>query len=171
MLLNELRVGLSKRQPKEVIQMAIERWHPFTELMSLRQAMNRLFDDSFIRPSRILSTLGEAGTPNLDVYQTCNEVVVKAALSGLKPEDVSIDITGETLTMKEESKAEQEVKKEDYLYQERCYGAFSRSVVLRSGLKADKAEATMEDGVLTLTIPKAEEVKPKAIKLKAKEKK
>ena len=67
MLLNELRVGLSKRQPKEVIQMAIERWHPFTELMSLRQAMNRLFDDSFIRPSRILSTLGEARVPTLDV--------------------------------------------------------------------------------------------------------
>jgi HSP20 family protein len=96
---------------------------------------------------------------------------VKAALSGLKPEDVSIDITGETLTMKEESKAEQEVKKADYLYQERCYGAFSRSVVLPSGLKSDKAEATMEDGVLTLTIPKAEEVKPKAITVKAKEKK
>jgi HSP20 family protein len=96
---------------------------------------------------------------------------VKAVLSGLKPEDVSIDITGETLTIKEESKAEQEGKEEDYLYQERRHGAFSRSVVLRSGLKSDKAEATMEDGVLTLTIPKAEEVKPKAIKLKAKEKK
>ena len=151
--------------------MAIERWHPFTELMSLRQAMDSLFDDSFIQPSRILSTLGEAGTPTLDVYQTSNEVVVKAVLSGLKPEDVSIDITGETLTIKEESKAEQEGKEEDYLYQERRYGAFSRGVALPSGLKSDKAEATMEDGVLTLTIPKAEEVKPKAIKVKAKERK
>jgi HSP20 family protein len=133
--------------------------------------MDSLFDDSFIRSSRILSTLGEAGTPTLDVYQASNEVVVKAVLSGLKPEDVSIDITGETLTIKEESKAEHEGKEEDYLYQERRYGAFSRGVVLPSGLKSDKAEATMEDGVLTLTIPKAEEVKPKAIKLKAKEKK
>ncbi len=75
------------------------------------------------------------------------------------------------MTIKEESKAEQEVKKEDYLCQERRYGTFSRSVVLPSGLKPDKAEATMEDGVPTLTIPKAEEVKPKAIKVKAKEKK
>ena len=75
------------------------------------------------------------------------------------------------MTIKGESKAEQEVKREDYLYQERRYGAFSRSVILPSGLKSDKAEATMEDGVLTLTIPKAEEVKPKAIKVKAKEKK
>jgi len=75
------------------------------------------------------------------------------------------------LTIKGESKAEQEIKKENYLYQERRYGTFSRSVVLPGGLKPDKAEATMEDGVLTLTIPKAEEVKPKAIKVKAKEKK
>ena len=66
---------------------------------------------------------------------------------------------------------EQEIKKEDYLYQERRYGAFSRSVVLPSGLKTDKAEATMEDGILTLTIPKVEEVKPKNISVKAKEKK
>jgi HSP20 family protein len=97
-------------------------------------------------------------------------MVMKAALPGLKPEDVNIDITGETLTIKGEGKAEQEVKRKDYLYQGRRYGAFSRSVVLPSGLKPDKAEATMEDGILTLTIPKAEEVKPKAIKVKAKEK-
>jgi HSP20 family protein len=151
--------------------MAIERWQPFSELMSLRQAMDRLFEDSFVRPSRALAALGEVAVPALDVYQTPNEVVVKPALPELKPEDVSIDITGETLTIKGETKAEQEIEKEDYLYQERRYGAFSRSVVLPSGLKPDNAEATMEDGVLTLTIPKAEEVKPKAIKVKAKEKK
>jgi HSP20 family protein len=151
--------------------MAIERWQPFSELMSLRQAMDKLFEDSFVRPSRVLSTLGEAGVPTLDVYQALNEVVVKAALPGLKPEDVSIDITGETLTIRGETKAEQEIKKEDYIYRERRYGAFSRSLVLPSGLKPDKAEPTMEDGVLTLTIPKAEGVKPKAIKVKAKEKK
>jgi HSP20 family protein len=96
--------------------------------------------------------------------------VVKATLPGVKPEDVSIDITGETLTIRGETRAEEQIKKEDYLYQERRYGSFSRSVVLPGGLKTDKAEATMEDGVLTLTIPKAEEVKTKAIKVKAKEK-
>lgn len=151
--------------------MAIERWHPFTELMSLRQAMDRLFEDSFVRPSRALEGLSEVARPALDIYQSPNEVVMKAALAGVKPNDVNIDITGDTLTIKGESKAEQEVKREDYLYQERRYGAFSRTVILPSGLKSDKAEATMEDGVLTLTIPKAEEVKPKAIKVKAKEKK
>lgn len=150
--------------------MAIERWQPFSELMSLRQAMDKLFEDSFVRPSRALAAIGEATVPALDVYQTPDEVVVKATLPGSKPEDVSIDITGEMLTIKGETKAEQEINREDYLYQERRYGVFSRSVVLPSGLKTDKAEATMEDGVLTLTIPKAEEVKPKAIKVKAKEK-
>jgi HSP20 family protein len=153
------------------MKMAIERWHPFTDLISLRQAMDRLFEDSFVRPSRALEAFGEVATPALDVYQTPSEIVVKAALPGLKPEDVSIDITGETLTIKGEHKAEHDIKKEDYLYQERRYGVFSRSVILPSGLKPDKAEATMDDGVLTLTIPKAEEIKPKAIKVKAKEKK
>ena len=151
--------------------MAIERWQPFSELMSLRQAMDRLFEDSIVLPSRGLAALSEVAAPALNVYQTPTEVVLKAALSGLKPEDVSIDITGETLTIKGESKAEQEIKKENYLYQERRYSAFSRSVVLPSGLKTDKAEATMEDGILTLTIPKVEEVKPKNISVKAKEKK
>ena len=151
--------------------MAIERWHPLTDLMTLRQAMDRLFDDSFVRPSRGLETFGRAIAPALDVYQTPSEVMVKATLPGVKGEDVNIDITGDTLTIKGESRAEQEVKREDYLYQERRYGAFSRSVVLPSGLKSDKTEATMEDGVLTLTIPKAEEVKPRAIKVKTREKK
>ncbi|MBN2186157.1 MAG: Hsp20/alpha crystallin family protein [Dehalococcoidia bacterium] len=148
--------------------MAIQRWEPFSELMSLRQAMDRLFEDSFVRPSRTLATIGEAATPALDIYQTPNEVVVKAVLPGIKPEDVNIDITGDTLTIKGETKAKQEIKRDDYLYQERRYGTFSRSVVLPGGLKPDRAEATMEDGVLALTIPKAEELKPKSIKVKAK---
>jgi HSP20 family protein len=151
--------------------MAIERWQPFSELMSLRQAMDKLFEDSVVRPSRGFAALGEAPIPSLDIYQTPSDVVVKATLPGLKPDDVTIDISGDMLTIKGETKAEQEVKKEDYIYQERRYGAFSRSVILPTGLKTEKCEATMDDGVLTLTIPKSEQVKPKAIKVKAKEKK
>ena len=151
--------------------MAIERWHPITDLMSLRQAMDRLFEDSYVRPSRALTGVDGVGTAALDVYQTPDEVVVKANVPGCKPEDVSIDITGDTLTIKGETKAEQEIKREDYLYQERRYGSFSRTVILPGGLKSDKAEATIEDGILTLSIPKAEEVKPRAISVKAKEKK
>ena len=113
--------------------MATERWHPFTDLMSLRQAMDRLFEDSFVRPSRALAGIAEVGAPALDIYQAPDEIVVKGALPGLKPEDVSIDITGDTLTIKGESKAEQEIRREDYLYQERPYGAFSRTVILPWG--------------------------------------
>ena len=87
--------------------MAMERWHPFTDLMSLRQAMDRLFEDSFVRPSRALAAIREVGAPALDIYQTPDDIVVKAALPGLKPGDVSIDITGDTLTIKGESKAEE----------------------------------------------------------------
>lgn len=151
--------------------MSIMRREPFSELVSLRQAMDKLFEDSFVRPSRMLAAFGEAAIPAIDVYQTPNEFVVKASLPGTKPDDVNIDITGNTLTIKGETKAEQETKNEDYLYQERRYGSFSRSLVLPSGLQADKIEATMENGILTLTIPKAEEAKPKTIKVKAKEKK
>ena len=86
--------------------------------------MDRLFEDSFVRPSHALATLGEAAAPALDVYQTPNEVAVKAALPGIKPEDVNIDISGDILTIKGETKAKQEIKKENYLYQERSYGTF-----------------------------------------------
>jgi len=151
--------------------MSIMRRDLFPERVSLRQAMDNLFQDSFVHPSRILASFGEATIPAIDVYQTPNEFVVKASMPGTKPDNVNIDITGNTLTIKGETKAEQETKNEDYLYQERRYGSFSRSLVLPSGLEADKTEATMENGILTLTLPKAEEAKPKTIKVKAKEKK
>jgi HSP20 family protein len=102
------------------------------------------------------------------MYQTPQAVVVKATVPGVKPEDMEITITGDTLTIKGETKAEKEIKQEDYICQECRYGSFSRTVTLPAGLKTDKAEATFENGVLTLTIPKAEEVKPKSIKVKTK---
>ena len=98
-----------------MIQLAIDRWQPFSELVSLRQAMDKLFEDRFVRPSRFLTTTGDVAASALDLYQTPNEMVVQTALSGVKPEDVDIDITGDTLTIKGETKSEQEIKKEDYL--------------------------------------------------------
>jgi len=146
--------------------MSMIRWEPFRELVSLRQAMDRLFEESFVRPSRFISLLGEEAHPAIDMHQTPNEVVVKAALPGVKPEDVDITITGDVLTIKGETKTEEEMKREDYLCQECRYGAFSRSITLPGAFKTDKAEASFEDGVLTLTIPRAEEAKPKTIKVK-----
>ncbi|HEY92503.1 MAG TPA: Hsp20/alpha crystallin family protein [Dehalococcoidia bacterium] len=138
------------------------------EPVSLRQAMDKLFEDSFVTPSRFLSTFSPGGTTPIDMYHTDNEVVVKAALPGVKPEEVDITITANTLTIKGENKVEKEIKREDYLYQEHRYGTFGRSVALPSGLDSDKVEASFENGILTLTIPKSEQVKPKQIKVKAK---
>jgi len=148
--------------------MSMMRWQPFNELISLRQTMDRLFEDSFVTPSRFLSTFGPGGTTPIDMYHTANEVVVKATLPGIKPEEVDITITGDTLTLKGETKSEEEIKQEEYLYQEHRFGTFSRSVTLPGGLDSDKTEASFENGILTLTIPKSEKVKPKQIKVKAK---
>ena len=147
--------------------MTMMRWGPFREMISLRNAMDRLFEDSFVRPSRLWPEL-ERGELPVDVYQTANDVVVKATIPGVKPEEVDISITGDTITIKAEHKEEKEVKQEDYFYKERRYGTFNRSIPITVQVKADKAEAVFENGVLTLTLPKAEEVKPKQIKVKAK---
>ena len=147
--------------------MAITRWDPFRDMVSLRDAMDRLFEESFIRPTTRF--LGREAGPAMDVYETENEVVVKCTLPGVQPGDVDITMTGETLTIKGEIKADETVKSDSYYLQERRYGSFSRSITIPVPVVADKAEAKFENGVLTLTLPKAEEVKPKSIKVAAHE--
>ena len=145
----------------------IVRWEPFRELVSLREAMDRLFEESFVRPGgRRLAPAGME-TPAVDVYQTDDAVVVKSAIPGIKPEDIDISITGDTLTIRGETRVEEEVNEENYIRRERRYGSFCRSLALPLPVVTEKAEAEFENGVLTLTLPKAEEVKPKAIKIKA----
>lgn len=146
----------------------IVRWEPFPELVTLRQAMDRLFEDSFVRP--IGGRLLPAGYENLavDMYQTDDAVVVKATVPGIKAEDLDISITGEILTIKGETKSEEEVKEENYIRRERRYGSFCRSLAIPVPVVSDKAEAEFENGVLRLTLPKAEEVRPKSIAIKAK---
>ncbi|CAG0947358.1 Spore protein SP21 [Anaerolineae bacterium] len=143
--------------------MSITRWEPFKEMMTLRQAMDRLFEDSFVRPVRYWDNSG-AYLP-LDVYTTKDTIVVRAPVPGLKPEDVEITVEGNTVTIRGEIKTPQE--EGTYLLQEQRYGAFARSLDLAMPVQADKAEASFENGVLTLTIPKAEEIKPKVIKVKS----
>ena len=147
--------------------MTMMRWEPFREMMSLRNAMDRLFEEGFVRPTRLWPEL-ERGELPLDMYQTANDLVIKAALPGVKPEEVDISITGDTLTIKGEHKVEQETKQENYFYKEHRYGTLSRSIIIPVQVKSEKAEAVFENSVLTLTLPKAEAVKPKQIKVKAK---
>jgi len=147
--------------------MTMIRWEPFGEMMSLRQAIDKLFEDSFVRYPRLWPELGAGEVPT-DIYQTKDNVVVKASLPGVKPEEVDISITGDVLTIKGERKEETEVKEDNFIRRESHFGAFSRSVTLPPDIKSDKAEAVFKDGILTLTIPKPEQVKPKQIKVKTK---
>lgn len=145
---------------------SLMRWDPF-ERFSLRNAMDRLFDDSFVRPG--IGWLSPNGVDlAIDMYETKDDVVVKAALPGIKPDQVEVSITGDTLMIRGEAKEEHEVKEQDYIRKERRYGSFCRSLTLPSGIKSDKADASFENGVLTIKVPKAEESKPKTIKVKAK---
>ncbi|MFN8380928.1 MAG: Hsp20/alpha crystallin family protein [Anaerolineales bacterium] len=142
------------------------RWEPAREMMTLREAMDRLFDDAFTRP---LSLSGNTwSVPAVDMYQTDNEVVVKAALPGIKAEEVQINITGDVLSLKGEVKQNEEVKEKAYHIREQRWGTFERTLVLPSNVVADKAKADFENGILTITLPKAEEAKPKTITVKTK---
>jgi HSP20 family protein len=141
------------------------RWEPAREMMTLREAMDRLFDDAFTRP---LSLRDGWSVPAIDMYQTDDEIVVKAALPGIKGDEVQINITGEVLTLKGEVKHEEEKKEKAWHIREQRYGSFERSVVLPTDVVADKAKAEFENGILTITLPKADEVKPRTITVKAK---
>src|SRR4051794_23587507 len=145
--------------------MAIQRWEPLQEMVSLRDAMNSLLQDSFVRPIGMLSDGGAAATLPLDIAENENEFIVKASLPGVRSEDVQITAHGDTLTIRGEIKAEEEKKDENYHLRERRYGQFLRTVTLSTPISADKAQAQFENGVLTLRLPKAEEAKPKQIKV------
>ena len=142
------------------------RWEPAREMMTLREAMDHLFDDAFTRPFRLSNGFGSI--PSVDMYQTDNEIVVKAAIPGVKTDDVQINVTGELLTIKGEVKEKEEVKEKAYHLREQRWGTFERSIALPTEVIADKAKAEFENGVLTITLPKAEEVRPKSINIKTK---
>ena len=148
--------------------MTMMRWEPYREMLGLRQAMDRLFDDTFLWPARSQYEMAGGNLP-LDIYQTNDDVVVKAALPGMKPEDVDITLTGDSLTIKGEHKEEKEVKESDYIRREHRYGSFSRTVAVPVSVQTEKAQAVFENGILTLTLPKAEAMKPKQIRIEGKE--
>jgi HSP20 family protein len=142
----------------------MRRSNPFGEFLSLRQAMDRLFEESFIRPRSVFTGDGdgEFGIP-LDVSSTTDALVIEAALPGVKPEDVEVSLLGDTLTINGSSSTERESEESGYMYREVRRGRFSRTVTLPSAVDTDKAVATFENGMLRLTIPKAEAAKPRQI--------
>jgi HSP20 family protein len=144
----------------------ITRFDPVGEIVSLRQAMDRLFEDSFVSPLAWRTMNGEGVSAPLDVHETADEIVVSAVLPGVRSEDVDVTITGQSLHLRGEFKADEKINRDQYLYRERRYGAFSRTLQLPVRVEGDRAEATFADGILTLRIPKADEVKPRQIQIK-----
>jgi HSP20 family protein len=146
--------------------MSMVRWEPFRDLMTLRDAMDRLFEDSYVRTGPRWAA-GEATYQlPIDVYTTDEEIVITASVPGVDPEAVEITIEGDTLTIRGEIKGP--LENVNYAVQERAYGRFQRSLRLNIPVQPDHAEASFEQGVLTLTIPKQEEMKPKTIKVTTK---
>jgi HSP20 family protein len=147
---------------------AMTRWEPARDFVSLREAMDRLFEDSFVGNGGQRN--GQAAQHELrlpiEAYVTENEIVVRAAVPGLQPDQVEITIEGDTLTLRGEFP--RPVENVSYIFAERAWGRFSRTLQLNVPVQADKAEATFENGILTLTLPKAEAVRPKTIRVKSK---
>jgi HSP20 family protein len=147
----------------------VVRWEPFSEMVSLRDAVNRLFEDSFIRPGAwpLPFDGGNFSVP-ADVIETKDNIVVKMSAPGVKPEDIEISVVGDTLAIQGELKSEEQFEEGSYIRKERRFGSFQRTFSLPASVASDKAKAEFENGVLTLTLPKAEEAKPKSIKVTTK---
>src|SRR3954451_7620702 len=150
---------------QEVDEMTLSRRpSPFSELVTLRQAMDRLFDDTVYRPYSYGGN-GDFGRLPLDVRTTSDALFVEASLPGIKPEDVDITVENGTLTIRAEDRSERDEDQGGWAVREISRGSLMRTVTLPTGLEADKAEATFEHGVLKLRFPKAEQVKPRQIRI------
>jgi HSP20 family protein len=148
---------------------AITLWRPRTNLVSVGDSLDRFFDDWFYRPSRMWPATSLTEALPLDVYREDGNVVIKAEVPGVPSEDIDISVKDQVLTISGETRSEDEVKEENYLRRERRYGSFYRSLALPAEAEGDKAEATFEDGILTITVPVAAEPQPEAVKIAVKE--
>ena len=134
------------------------------DVVTLRDAMERMFDERFMRP--IWPWAGEAeGAPALDLFTTQDAVIAKVALPGVKPEDVDVTIDGDLVTVRGSYEEQKETADVGYMRKELSRGSFSRSFAIPTAVKAEAAKASFKDGLVTLTLPKTEEVKPKHVKV------
>lgn len=144
----------------------VTRWDPFREAVTLREAMDRLFEDSFVPSRRSNGNSERVWRLPLDAYVTPEEIVIVANVPGVKPDSVEIMIEGDTLTVRGERPAP--LENVDYVMQERPFGKFQRTLNINIPVDADKAEARYDNGLLTLVIPKAETIRPRTIKVESK---
>ena len=144
--------------------MAIVRFEPFRDLMSLQDRMNRLFHESYrSQTSEDDWALGGTWAPAVDIYEQENNIVIKAELPGVDPKDVDIRLDNNILTIKGERKARQEHQQGDYFQQEVCSGAFARTITLPEGVNADEVKARYHDGVLEISMPAPASVASKKV--------
>jgi HSP20 family protein len=143
----------------------VRRTSPFGEMLSLRQAMDRLFEESIVRPRSFVFESAEGPWLPIDIHNTPDALVVEGALPGVKPENVEITVSGDTLTISGTSSAESEREERGYLMREIRRGSFSRTVTLPADVRPEAATASFENGMLRLSIPKAEAAKPRHIRI------
>ncbi len=146
--------------------MAIIRWRPFSEMTNLQREMNRMFD-TFMRTPEEEDSFKGTWSPEVDIKESSDAIIIQAELPGMKKEEIKLSIRDNTLQMSGEKKMEDEKKGETYHRVERAYGSFLRTFTLPSMVDASKIHAVFKDGVLHLTLPKAEESKPREISIKA----
>jgi HSP20 family protein len=145
--------------------MAIVRWEPFRDLVTTQESFNRLFNDTFGRFLGEESRGTQTWAPAVDIYENDQNLVLKAELPGFDPKDVEVRVEDGALYLKGERKFESDVKQENFHRIERSYGSFTRTFSLPSSINADNVTAEFKNGLLTLTMPKKEEAKPKTIKI------
>ena len=152
--------------------MAIVRFRPFSQAVDsfrdfgdMQAEVNRLFDNFLGRPAQQPGSMERVWAPAVDMYETKDALMVAAELPGLNEKDIHLSITGDVLSVRGERQWNQEVKPESYYRGERWYGKFERSLPLPMPVQADKVTAKYRDGVLTITLPKVEEIRPKEIKI------
>lgn len=145
------------------MRISLSRFEPFRGISTLEDQFSRLFNEAFDRSAEEGSLTPWA--PAVDIYETEHELVVKADLPDIKPEELDIRVENNILTIRGERKFEKKVSENNYLRVERTYGSFSRSFSLASTVNSEAIKAEYQDGVLTLTVPKREEAKPKQIKV------
>jgi HSP20 family protein len=145
--------------------MAIVRWEPFRDMLTAQREFDRLFRGAFGSAAGQEEASTRTWAPPVDIYENGDNLVLKAELPGVNADDVEVRVEDNTLYLKGERKLDKEVKEQNYHRVERTYGTFTRTFSLPNSVDADKVAANYHDGILTLTMPKKEEAKPKTIKV------
>ncbi|MHB0977489.1 MAG: Hsp20/alpha crystallin family protein [Candidatus Aquicultorales bacterium] len=142
--------------------MAIRRWDPWRDLLRMQEDLSKTFERAF-GPSKMQAP---AWVPEADIYEKEGKIVITLDVPEVKPEEIEISIVDQTLKIKGERKKAEEIKEEDYYRMERSYGSFERIIELPVGVRTEEVDAKYKDGVLTVTLPKAEEKKAKEVQVR-----